>query len=41
MKEHIQIINAIKGGDPEKAAKAVEKHLIISLRRIMGVSDNL
>jgi DNA-binding GntR family transcriptional regulator len=41
MEEHMQIIEAIKGGDPEKAAKAVEKHLIISLRRIMGVSDNL
>lgn len=41
MEEHIQIIRAIKGGEPEKAAKAVEKHLIVSLRRIMGVSDNL
>ena len=41
MEEHIQIIKAIKSGEPEKAAKAVEKHLIASLRRIMGVSDNL
>jgi DNA-binding GntR family transcriptional regulator len=41
MEEHIEIIKAIKGGDPEKAAKAVEKHLIVSLRRIMGVSDSL
>lgn len=41
MEEHMQIIRAIKSGEPEKAAIAVEKHLILSLRRIMGVSENL
>jgi len=37
MEEHIDVIEAIKFGDPELAAQAMEKHLNQSLRRIMGV----
>ena len=37
MEEHINVIEAVKFGDPELAAKAMEKHLNQSLRRIMGV----
>ena len=41
MEEHLKIIRAIRFGEPEKAAMAMEKHLILSLRRIMGVSEHL
>ena len=37
MEEHIEVIEAVKSGDPELAAQAMEKHLNQSLRRIMGV----
>ena len=37
MEEHLEIIEAIKSGNPETAALAMEKHLNESLRRIMGV----
>ena len=37
MKEHMEIIEAIKRGDRELAARAMEDHLNQSLRRIMGV----
>ena len=37
MEEHIQIIDAIKTGDPKLAAHVMERHLNQSLRRIMGV----
>jgi DNA-binding GntR family transcriptional regulator len=37
MEEHIQVIDAIKKGDPELAAQVMEHHLNQSLRRIMGV----
>jgi len=37
MEEHIDVIEAVKFGDPELAAQAMEKHLNQSLRRIMGV----
>ena len=41
MEEHLEIISAIRCGEPEKSAMAMEKHLILSLRRIMGVSEHL
>ena len=37
MKEHLLILEAIKKRDPAAADKAVENHLDISLKRIMGV----
>jgi len=37
MKEHLLILKAIKKRDPATADKAVENHLDISLKRIMGV----
>ncbi len=37
MEEHIEVIEAIKSGDPGLSAQTMENHLNQSLRRIMGV----
>ncbi|UCF92428.1 MAG: GntR family transcriptional regulator [Desulfobacterales bacterium] len=37
MEEHLEVIRAMKGREPETAAAAMEKHLIISKNRALGI----